>query len=161
MNKFIFVGRVSSRPVFKEYKETLVTKFWLVRDDYVGKDQSGVAKTRQVFIPFSAFSSLAKQIADQVLVGDQLIVEAQVYNNNYTDKAGNERFDYNFQVRYFEFGAPGRKKREKFETQHNENLTSWDAQNRPVVNEVSDKELRQFDEGSKLFEHDEKDDIPF
>lgn len=59
MNKFIFVGRVSSRPVFKEYKETLVTKFWLVRDDYVGKDQSGVAKTRQVFIPFSAFSSLA------------------------------------------------------------------------------------------------------
>ena len=50
------------------------------------------------------------------MVGDQLIVEAQIANNNYKDKDGNERNDYSFHVREIEFGSPGKKKREKLES---------------------------------------------
>ena len=116
MNKFVFVGRVSFNPILKQYDKITVAKFWLIRNEYAGKDQNGEVKFKKVSIPFTAFSSIAKQIADHVMVGDQLIVEAQIANNNYKDKDGNERNDYSFHVREIEFGSPGKKKREKLES---------------------------------------------
>ena len=42
---------------------------------------------------------------------DQLIVEAKLSNNDFTDGEGIERYGYNFTVENFDFGAPGELKR--------------------------------------------------
>ncbi len=146
MNKLIFVGRVATTPVLKDCKGTKITKFNLIRDEYAGKDEKGEMKLREVSIQFTAFSSLAQRIAEHVMIGDQLIVEAKVYNNNYTDSAGNEHFGFSFEVKEITFGSPGKKKREKL------------AQKGSVMNKGG---FAAHEEGSKSFGHDEKQDIPF
>lgn len=139
MNKLIFVGRVAATPVLKDCKGTKVTKFNLMRDEYAGKDEKGEMKLREVSIQFTAFSSLAQRINDYVMVGDQLIVEAKVYNNHYKDNEGIEHFGFSFEVKEIIFGSPGKKKREKLASQRGS----------------------LHEENSKSFAIDEKQDIPF
>lgn len=113
MNKLLFAGRVAAAPELKNYDDTKVARFRLIRNEYAGKDDEGNRKERQVSIPFSAFDSLAETLARNVLTGDQLMIEATVRNNNFTDKDQVERYDYNFEVVAFEYGAPGAEKRKK------------------------------------------------
>ena len=113
MNKLIFAGRAAASPELHTYGDTKVARFRLIRNEYAGKDESGERKERQVSIPFSAFDALAETIAKTVMTGDQLIVEATLRNNNFTDGDGKERYDYNFEVVSFDYGAPGAEKRKK------------------------------------------------
>lgn len=115
MNKLIFAGRAVAAPELNTYGETKVARFRLIRNEYAGRAGADERKERQVSIPFTAFGAMADAISKHVLTGDQLIIEAAVRNNNYTDKDNNERFDYNFEVMSFEFGAPGAEKRKKLD----------------------------------------------
>ena len=110
MNNLAFVGRVASTPTLTTHGTTKVCKFTLIRNEFAGTDDAGGAKQRKVAIPFTAFGSRAEAIAEHVMTGDQLIVQASIENNNYT-KGDVERFDYNFKVVEFDFGAPGESKR--------------------------------------------------
>jgi single-strand DNA-binding protein len=60
-----------------------------------------------------AFDGLGEAIAKNVRKGDQLIVEARVRSNNWTDKEGEQHFDHSFIAQSFRFGAPGKAKREE------------------------------------------------
>lgn len=113
MNKLIFAGRAVAAPELHVYGSTKVARLRLIRNEYAGKDEEGNRKEREVCIPFSAFDAMAETLARNVMTGDQLIVEAVIRNNNYTDDKGDEHYDYNFEVVTFEYGAPGARKRKK------------------------------------------------
>jgi len=66
---------------------------------------------------FVAFGVLGETIARTARRGDQLIVEARIRADNWTDKEGEKRYDHSFVVQGFRFGAPGKLKREERESQ--------------------------------------------
>jgi len=103
-------GRVAAAPV----KQGTVVKVVLMSDEYAGKDkESGESKTRTLRLQFKAFGKTGDRIMDNVMVGDQLNIYFRITNNDWTDDAGNDKFDYDFLVDEFTFGAPGPKKREE------------------------------------------------
>lgn len=113
-NKGHFTGRVAKAPQFRDGGRTPVCYFTLIRNEYAGHDEGGEAKERKVAIPFTAFGNKAKAISEHVFVGDQLIVEYRLANNDRPAEAGGEpEYGYSFIVDDFEFGAPGELKREK------------------------------------------------
>jgi single-strand DNA-binding protein len=93
----------------------MYTTFCLVGNDYAGKDEEGSAREVVTTLWFVAFGSLGEAIAKNARKGDQLIVEARIRSNNWTDKQGGKQYDHSFIVQGFRFGAPGRAKREEFE----------------------------------------------
>lgn len=111
MNLIIFAGRVAAAPELKTHGDTKVVKFRLIRNEYAGTDDAGNKKERTVTLPLVAFGKRAQAIADNVRVGRQLIVHASIRNNNYGE-GDQARYDYNFEVEDFEFGAPGQADRE-------------------------------------------------
>lgn len=111
MNAFHFAGRAAAAPELTQHGDTKRARFRLIRNEYAGKDEKGERRERQVSIPFTAFGNMAESLAKNVLTGDQIIVEAAIKNNNFTDGNGVERYDYNFEVKGFEYGAPGAEKR--------------------------------------------------
>jgi single-strand DNA-binding protein len=115
MNSFNLtaVGNLSSNPELAVKGATTYTKFCLVGNDYAGKDEQGNAREIVTTLWFVAFDGLGEVIAKNVRKGDQLIVEAHVRSNNWTDKEGEQHFDHSFIVESFRFGAPGKAKREE------------------------------------------------
>lgn len=112
-NKFFFDGRLAATPELKQSDNKTRTRFRLIRNEYAGRDADDQVREREVSINFVAFGKTAEAIAAHCLVGDQLIVEATIWNNDYTDSNNIERFDFNFVVQEFDFGAPGAAKRKK------------------------------------------------
>lgn len=117
MNIVIFSGRVAATPKLEVHGETRVTRIRLIRNEYAGKDDDGERRERIVTVPFTAFGGLAEMLANNVLIGDQMILKATIQNNNYTDSDGKDRYDYNYEVQDIEFGAPGPEKRKKLAEQ--------------------------------------------
>ena len=112
-NTLIYTGRLASAPAIS-YPSGAdgVCKFTLMRNESRGKDEQGVKREdRVVDIQFTAFRGMAETIAKNCFEGDQLEVTARIERNRYVDGNQVERFDYNFIVENFEFGAPGKKKR--------------------------------------------------
>lgn len=112
-NTYHFDGRCADVPTFTQHGETRVLKFRLLRNEYSGRDADGNAKERVVSIPFTAFNGIADTLQKTLMKGDQLIVTASVQNNNYKDGEDRDRYDYNFVVDDFTYGAPGAAKREQ------------------------------------------------
>jgi single-strand DNA-binding protein len=104
------VGNLAKDPELTKSNGTTYAKFSLIGNDYAGKDKGEV----QTSIYFVAFGSIAEALAKNARVGDQLIVDAVIRANNYTDKNGEKQYDYSFIVQGFRFGAPGKAKREEF-----------------------------------------------
>lgn len=113
MNNFNFAGRLGKAPVLTGSGDKAVVKFSLMRNEYAGKDAgTGEKKEKVVSIQFTAFRAKAEAIAKHCLKGDQLIVSARIENNDWKDKDEQDHYGYNFVVEDFEFGAPGKEKRE-------------------------------------------------
>ena len=106
-----FSGRLAAAPELAGNGDKARCKFRLIANEYAGKDDGGAVKERTVALPFTAFRAKAEAIAKHARKGDQLIVTARIENNNF-EHQGEERFDYNFIVDDFEFGAPGAESRE-------------------------------------------------
>jgi single-strand DNA-binding protein len=115
MNSFTLtaVGNLARDPELVAKGDTSYTRFCLVGNDYAGKDDAG---TREVVTSlwFVAFGSLGQVIARNGRKGDQLILQARVRPNIWTDKRGETQYDHSFVVEGFRFGAPGRARREAF-----------------------------------------------
>lgn len=109
MQQNIFVGNLSSAPK----SQNNVTRFNLLANEYAGRDEGGAVKTRTVNMQFTAFGKTGESLANQGMVGDQIIVNYRIENNNY-EKNGETIYSYNFIVERLEFGAPGKAKREKY-----------------------------------------------
>ena len=116
MNSFNLtaVGNLAKNPERAVKGDTTYTRFCLVGNDYAGKDEHGNPREVATSLWFVAFESLGEAIAKNARKGDQLIVQAQIRSNNWTDKDGEIQYDHSFIVQSFRFGAPGRMKREEF-----------------------------------------------
>jgi single-strand DNA-binding protein len=75
-----------------------------------------------------AFESLGESIAKNARKGDQLVVQAQIRANNWTDREGEKVYDHSFVVQGFRFGAPGRLKRELLAAREEDHLGALEAE---------------------------------
>ena len=123
MNSFTLtaVGNLAKDPELQIKGDTTYTRFCLLGNDYAGKDEHGNAKEAATSLWFVAFDSLGEAIAKNARKGDQLVLQAQVRANNWTDKQGEKRYDHTFVVQTFRFGAPGRAKREELAARRGDN----------------------------------------
>ena len=122
MNSFTVtaVGNLAKNPELAVKGDTTYTRICLVGNDYAGKDDAGNAREAVTSIWFVAFESLGETIAKNASKGDQLIVQAQIRANNWTDSDGEKQYDHSFIVQSFRFGAPGKIKREELATRRGE-----------------------------------------
>ena len=117
MNSFevTAIGNLAKNPELIAKGDTSYTRFCLIGNDYAGKDEDGSAREIVTSLWFVAFGSLGETIANNARKGDQLIVDAKIRANNWTDPQGEKQYDYSFIVEGFRFGAPGRAKRDELE----------------------------------------------
>jgi single-strand DNA-binding protein len=122
MNSFTLtaVGNLAKDPELAVKGEATYARICLVGNDYAGKDQHGNVREAVTSLWFVAFESLGEAIAKNARKGDQLILQAQVRSNNWTDSEGEKQYDYSFVVQNFRFGAPGRAKREELAARRGE-----------------------------------------
>jgi single-strand DNA-binding protein len=122
MNSFTItaVGNLAKDPELAVKGDTTYARICLVGNDYAGKDEHGNPREAVTSVWFVAFESLGEAIARNARKGDQLILQAQVRANNWTDKDGGKQYDYSFVVQNFRFGAPGKAKREQLAARHGE-----------------------------------------
>lgn len=118
-NLLHFDGRLADAPQRGE-GENAPCRIRLIRNEHAGNDGQGNPRPeRVVSVPFTAFGGRGRAIAEHTKKGDQLIVTARVENNRYIDGQGIERFDYNFVIEDFDFGAPGELKRAELASRKN------------------------------------------
>jgi single-strand DNA-binding protein len=130
MNSFNLtaVGNLAKNPELAVKGDTTYTRFCLVGNDYAGKDEQGNAREVTTSLWFVAFENLGESIAKNARKGDQLIVQAHVRSNNWTDKDGERQYDHSFVVQSFRFGAPGRVKREEFARREERDVGALEAE---------------------------------
>ena len=130
MNSFNLtaVGNLAKNPELATKGDTTYTRFCLVGNDYAGKDEHGNAREVTTSLWFVAFENLGEAIAKNARKGDQLIVQAQIRSNNWTDKDGEKQYDYSFVVQNFRFGAPGRAKREELARREERDIGALEAE---------------------------------
>jgi single-strand DNA-binding protein len=116
------VGNLAKTPELDTRGERSYARFCLIGNDYAGKDEGGETREIVTSLWFVAFGALGEAIARKARKGDQLIVEAKIRANNWTDKQGEKQYDHSFVVEGFRFGAPGKAKREEFEGRREEAL---------------------------------------
>jgi single-stranded DNA-binding protein len=105
--KLIAVGNLARSPEVSEKGDTTYTKFCLIGNDYAGKDAEGNPKDVATSLYFVAFNGTGEVIARNARKGDQLIVEAHIRSNNWTDEQNEKHYDYSYIVDSFKFGAKG------------------------------------------------------
>ena len=122
MNSFTLtaVGNLARDPERIDKGDLQCTRFCLVGNDYIGKDEEGAAREVVTTLWFVAFGPVAETLARNARKGDQLFVEARIRSNNWTDKQGEKKYDHSFIVQGFRFGAPGKAKREELEARREE-----------------------------------------
>src|SRR5271157_967021 len=130
MNSFTVtaVGNLAKNPELAVKGDTAYTRFCLVGNDYAGKDEQGNAREAVTSLWFVAFESLGETIAKNARKGDQLILQAQIRSNNWTDKEGGKQYDYSFVVQSFRFGAPGKAKREELARREERDIGALEAE---------------------------------
>ena len=122
MNSFTLtaVGNLARDPDLAASSDTSYARFCLVGNDYAGKDEGGAAREVTTSLWFVAFGPMGESIARNARKGDQLFIEAHIRANNWTDKAGEKKYDHSFVVDGFRFGAPGKLKREELDARREE-----------------------------------------
>jgi single-strand DNA-binding protein len=117
MNSFTVtaIGNLAKNPELVAKADTAYTRFCLIGNDYAGKDEDGAAREVVTSLWFVAFGALGEVIANNARKGDQLILDARIRANNWTDQQGERQYDYSFVVEGFRFGAPGKVKREELD----------------------------------------------
>jgi single-strand DNA-binding protein len=88
MNSFqvTAVGNLAKNPELIAKGDVSYTRFCLIGNDYAGKDEDGSAREVVTSLWFVAFGGLGEALASNALKGDQLIVEARIRANNWTDR---------------------------------------------------------------------------
>jgi single-stranded DNA-binding protein len=118
MNSFtlVAVGNLARDPETVTKGDVTCTRICLVGSDYAGRSEDGVARTVVTSLWFVAFGAVGAAIAAHARKGDQLILDAKIRANNWTDGKGEKQYDHSFIVGGFRFGAPGKIHREELES---------------------------------------------
>lgn len=118
MQSAIFVGNLAADPALQTAERLGYCRFTLMANEYAGKEAgSGETRLRTISVQFTAFQGMAENLTKHARKGDQIIVSYHIENNNY-EKDGAEVFTYNFVVERFQFGAPGKLKRDELAERH-------------------------------------------
>ncbi len=130
MNSFnvTAVGNLAKNPELAVKGDSTYTRFCLVGNDYAGKDEHGNPREAVTSLWFVAFEALGEAIAKNARKGDQLILQAQIRANNWTDKEGEKQYDYSYVVQSFRFGAPGKSKREELARREERDMGALEAE---------------------------------
>lgn len=122
MNSFTVtaVGNLARDPELGSKGDTTYARICLLGNDYAGKDEHGNPREALTSVWFVAFESLGEAIAKHARKGDQLILQAKIRSNNWTDKDGEKQYDHDFVIQNFRFGAPGKAKREELAARRGE-----------------------------------------
>jgi single-strand DNA-binding protein len=117
MNSFNLtaIGNLAKNPELVAKGDVSYTRFCVIGNDFAGKDEDGSAREIVTSVWFVAFGALGEAIANNARKGDQLILDARIRSNNWTDQQGEKQYDYSFVVEGFRFGAPGKAKREELD----------------------------------------------
>jgi single-strand DNA-binding protein len=113
--KLTAIGNLAKNPELIAKGDISYTRFCVIGNDYGGKDEDGSAREIVTSLWFVAFGALGEAIASNARKGDQLIIDARIRANNWTDQQGERQYDYSFVVEGFRFGAPGKVKRDELE----------------------------------------------
>jgi len=114
------IGNLAKDPELAIKGDVSYTRICLLGNDYAGKDEHGNVREAVTSLYLVAFESVGEAIAKNARKGDQLIVQAQIRSNNWTDKDGEKQYDHSFIVQTFRFGAPGRAKRDELAARRDE-----------------------------------------
>lgn len=130
MNSFTVtaIGNLAKDPELAFKEDTSYTRLCLVGNDYAGRDDQGNVREAVTSLWLVAFESIGEAIAKNARKGDQLIVQAQIRSNNWTDREGEKVYDYSFVVQTFRFGAPGKLKRELLAARDEQHLGALEAE---------------------------------
>ena len=107
MNSFRLtaVGTLARNPELCAKGDITFARFCLVGEDYVtGEEQDGPRETT-TSLWFIAFGTIAAEIARRARKKDQLILEARIVANHWTDKQGEKQSGHTFIVTGYRFGA--------------------------------------------------------
>jgi single-strand DNA-binding protein len=105
------IGNVAKQPELKQKGDRSYLHLCLIGNDYAGPDNPDVVTG----LFFTAFGSTANALGKNVRKGDQLIIDAHIRDNSFTDSQTGEAVrSHSFIIDGFRFGAPGREKRAEF-----------------------------------------------
>jgi|SRR4051812_2238346 single-strand DNA-binding protein len=109
MNSFTLnaIGNVATDLKLEGSGDRQYVRVPLIGNDYVGKDAKGEPQYEATTVYFVAFGKTAAAIAN-ARKGDQLVINARVTANNWTDAKNEKHYDHSFIVEGFTFGAPGK-----------------------------------------------------
>ena len=107
MNSFRLtaVGQLARNPELSIKGEITFARFCLVGDDEVSEGEQDGPREVVTSLWFFAFGDIASTIAHNAGKGDQLILEARVVANRWTDQGGETQHGHTFIVTGFRFGA--------------------------------------------------------
>jgi len=109
--QLVAVGHVAKQPELKQKGEHAYLNLCLVGNDYGGPDKEEIVTS----LFFTAFGKTAAALAANVRKGDQLIINAHIRDNRFTDsESGEATYAVSYIVDGFIFGAPGAEKRAEF-----------------------------------------------
>jgi len=87
MNSFnvTAIGNLARNPELIAKGDIAYTRLCLIGNDYAGKDEGGATREIVTSLWFVAFGPLGEALAKNARKGDQLIIEARIRANNWTD----------------------------------------------------------------------------
>jgi single-stranded DNA-binding protein len=83
--KLTAIGNLAKNPELVAKGDVSYTRFCLIGNDFAGKEEDGSAREVVTSMWFVAFGALGEAIANNARKGDQLILDARIRSNNWTD----------------------------------------------------------------------------
>lgn len=107
MNSFkvTAIGNLARNPEICAKGDITFARFCLVGHDYLGAEEQDGPREVSTSLWFVAFGDTAARIAHRARKGDQLILEARIVANHWTDKQGEMQHGHTFIVTGYRFGA--------------------------------------------------------
>lgn len=103
--KLTAVGTLARNPELGTAGDATFARFCLVGNDEIGEGEQDGPRHIATSLWFFAFGDIASTIAHNAGKGDQLILEAKVVANQWTDQGGEKQLGHTFIVTGFKFGA--------------------------------------------------------
>lgn len=105
--KLTAVGHLARNPELSTTSDATFARFCLVGKDEIEEGEPDGPRHVTTSLWFFAFGDIASTIAHNAGKGDQLILEARVVANRWTDRGGETQHGHTFIVTGFRFGARG------------------------------------------------------
>ena len=103
--KLTAVGNLARNPELSTTGDATFARFCLVGKDVIKEGEEDGPRHVTTSLWFFAFGDIALTIARYASKGDQLILEARVVANQWTDQGGEKQLGHTFIVTGFRFGA--------------------------------------------------------